>query len=513
MEESSNNDPKKPPAKTPPPQESAPAQTQAERDAESKRRAAAGSARAPAATPGAVSESRPANAGKGSEPGTGRVGGAPTDRSAAALASRQAVERNMEDRDTLAKTRAAARDGPATVAGVVSSRPEPTLPPARVETSASVEAPPTARRPGASQVADPEEVETNRKIPARTSVDEPPAPAASVVMASANHAVPPVASLNHLEGAAVVFAGAEAVDDDRPDVEKGFDESYNDKEGAEVSHEAVVAPVTVVSEDEAMEEAPVYPGVDASIVDNVVADGIEAFVADTVVDATGVAVVMSEEEEEQFEQKRRKKYLCYGAIVLVVVAIAIVVPVVILVGDDGDTVVVEPPPSIAPSEPPSAMPSSAPTSNVFREFLNYLTTLSTSPKDLGTDLSAPQYRAAKWLVDEDTYNESSSLSIEDPKTLQRYALATLYFATGGNNWRLCGEKSASCGDTTWLTATDECDWFSLICEEGIITQISFRKLQIVMQRYWIPWLCLIHNCTLVSQCSCDGQRSNWGIAS
>jgi hypothetical protein len=449
MEETNSNDPKTPPAKASAP-ESAPRKTQADLDADSKRRAAPWSTRAPTATPGA---------------------GGPTDLSAAALASREAVERNMEERDSLTKRRAAARDGPATVAGVVSSKPEPMLPPATVETVASAGAPTTAaRQPGTSQAAE-EDFETNQKMPARSSVEEDSKASTAVateVVVAVSHVVSPVASLDHLHS----VAGAEAVDIP-PDLEKGFDESHTDKEGVEVSHEATVTPVPRSMDDEAMEEAPVYPGLDASLLDNFVADGIDAFVADTIVDATAVAVVMSEEEEEQFEQKRRKKYLCYGSIVLVVVTIAIVVPVAIMVGGNRETVVVEQPPSIAPSEQPSSMPSSSPTSNLFSKFLDYLKTLNTSPSDLGNDTSAPQYMAAKWLVDGDDYTDS--LSLEDPKTLQRYALATLYFATGGNNWKLCGRNSPSCGDTIWLTATDECYWFDLACENGTITQISFGK--------------------------------------
>jgi hypothetical protein len=436
MEESrNNNDPKKAAAE-------APRKTQAELDAESKRRAVAGSARAPMATS--------------------------VDRSAAALASRQAVERNMEDRDILSKRRAAARDGPAMVAGVVSSssnKPEPTLPPAQVETAASVGAT-TVRQPGTFQAAE-ENVETNQKIPARSSANDN-SHKPTEVMAVASHAVAPVASLDHQQS----VAGAEAVDIPM-DVEKGFDESLNDKEGVEVSHEATVTPVPRSTEDEAVEQADVYPGLDAALLDNVVAD-VDAFVADTIVDATAVAVVMSEEEEEQFEQKRRKKYLCYGAIVCLIVALAVVVPVGIVVGGRSDNViVVENPPSIAPTETPSAMPSSSPTSNLFSQFLDYLRTLSTSPVGLGNDTSAPQYMAAKWLVDDDAY--SDSLLMEDSKTLQRYALATLYYATGGDNWKLCGKDSLTCGDTVWLTATDECEWFNLECEGGTITQISFGK--------------------------------------
>ena len=436
--ESSNDDPRKPPAKDPPPESAPP--TQEERDAAAKQRAARPSAAA-SATPGAVPASTPANSGKG--PRHAPTQGDGSGQSAAGRATLAAVERNMENRDARAKNRARAPGGPATVPGVVTSRPEP------------VQAPSTASR---------SRHDDEDKVVLETG---------SGVAAIESNAVPPFASLNR--------ARVEAVDD-HPDAEKAMDESHNDKEGAEVSHEAAVTPAPRTDEDEPVEVAPaVYPEVDPSLVDP--GFQIDAFVADTVVDATAVAVVMSEEEEEQFEQKRRKKYLCYGAIVLVVVAIAIVVPVVTVVGGNDNTVVVDMPPSIAPSEPPSAMPSAAPTSNLFSDFLDYLRTLPTSSEELGENRSAPQYLAAKWLVDEDTYWRDSGLTLEDPKIIQRYALATLYFSSGGNNWKLCGKNSPSCGDTIWLTASDECDWFSLGCDESIVTQINFRKIQSVMCWY------------------------------
>ena len=232
-----------------------------------------------------------------------------------------------------------------------------------------------------------------------------------------------------------------------------------------------------VEGDVEIAEAPAfYPGADPQMHGEVVADGIEAFVADTVVDATGVAVVMSEEEEEQFEQKRRKKYLCYGAIVLVIVAVSIVVPVVLLVG--GEPTVVELPPSVAPSGAPSEMPSAAPTSSTFSLLLEYFETLPITPAGLFEDRSAPQYQAALWLADEDTFLSEKGLQPGDPKMLQRYAIATFYYATGGDNWKLCGSNSPSCGDTPWLDSSDECTWFSIDCGDagdGVITQINFRE--------------------------------------
>jgi hypothetical protein len=58
---------------------------------------------------------------------------------------------------------------------------------------------------------------------------------------------------------------------------------------------------------------------------------IEAFVADNVVDATGVAVVMSEVEEERLERKKHRRYFMYGIACFILVAVAIVLAVVFTV--------------------------------------------------------------------------------------------------------------------------------------------------------------------------------------
>ena len=75
----------------------------------------------------------------------------------------------------------------------------------------------------------------------------------------------------------------------------------------------------------------------------------------------------------------------------------------------------------------------------------------------------------------------SGLAINDDtnrrRLVQRYALASLYFSTEGNNWNLCGRNSPSCGSTPWLTNGTECDWFVVKCDAGsdVVAEINFRK--------------------------------------
>lgn len=461
--------------------------TQAELDAQSKRRAAGrstGRAMAPASRPGvqAVSEPAPRDAKGAARSSASSAAAGAAAASSGAAASREAVERNMEDRDALAKRRAAARGGPAARPGAVSSsatghHPEPPPPPARVETAATVEAPPTA---GTMTSVPAEYDEAKPSAESYAAEDVTPgfaavanvAPAAAAVAASATAGMPDSGMDDQTRGA---IQAAVHMDGSEYDVEKAEEEAA---EAAVVAHVSS----TLDHNNEAVEEAPAYPytGTDPALAEGVVADGIEAFVADTVVDATGVAVVMSEEEEEKFEQGRRKKYLCYGAIVLVIVAVSIVVPVVLLVGGDGKVKVVEQPPSIAPSSMPSSMPSAAPTSDTFSMLLDFLKGLTVSTEDLFDSRNSPQYQAALWLADDDEYVQANGLNLEDPRLLQRYALASLYYSTGGDNWKLCGADSPSCGDTTWLTDPNECDWFIVDCDaDGVVSQINFRK-------YFIP---------------------------
>ena len=418
-----------------------------------------------------------------------RAAGRPVNRAAAAAeASRQAVEQNVEDLDRLAKQRAAARGGPASAPGVVTSRPERAEPASASTSSYAVTAPTYTTTSTASS-----------SYAAAAAPRDPSPPRAPVATTSygggdyeyddggTNGGVASYAAAVHHDQYAYGEEGEGEDDDNKPPAIQ--DDSHKD-ENVEQSPAAAVYSVDDPTAE--LEEAPAYyPGAD--LTEGVVADGIEAFVADTVVDATGVAVVMSEEEEERIERKRRKRYLCCGCICLLVLAVAIVVPVSLTVRVGGGTVVREAPPSIAPSSMPSSMPSFAPTSETFSQFLAIVRGLNvtdfaaiveglnvTDPDAL-LDRNSPQYLAALWLVDDDLYWRSNSLEMDNPKMIQRYALATFYFATNGDNWSRCGRNSPSCGDVEWLSDADECDWLNVGCNEyDAVEQMSFCEWERIM---------------------------------
>ncbi len=75
-----------------------------------------------------------------------------------------------------------------------------------------------------------------------------------------------------------------------------------------------------------------------------------------------------------------------------------------------------------------------------------------------------QNMAMSWytFIDILGYNDLESFSFE------RYALATLYFATNGKNWSQ---------STTFLSGRNECTWEGVICDKnGSVRQIILRKL-------------------------------------
>ena len=64
----------------------------------------------------------------------------------------------------------------------------------------------------------------------------------------------------------------------------------------------------------------------------------------------------------------------------------------------------------------------------------------------------PQGQAFQWIVEDDPAQVDPCT---DPlQIVQRYALATIYFATGGESWT---------SSTAWLTGADECNWEGVVC--------------------------------------------------
>ena len=226
--------------------------------------------------------------------------------------------------------------------------------------------------------------------------------------------------------------------------------------------------------------------------EDVESGGIEAFVADhDVVDAMGVAVVLSEEEEERLERKRHRRYMMYGVLAFFVIAAAIVAAVVLTVGQP------DPPaplvPTMTPSEAPSMVPSAAPTTTRLEAWIQALK--SVSAEEALNNRTSPQYQAALWVADEDELQ----LEVGSPRGLQRYALAVFYFALDGENWEQCGRQDPTCGgdpnDRAWLLKTEnECDWLGVDCDitNSIVTSIFFaRQLGNGLSGYLPPELTIL----------------------
>jgi Leucine-rich repeat (LRR) protein len=124
------------------------------------------------------------------------------------------------------------------------------------------------------------------------------------------------------------------------------------------------------------------------------------------------------------------------------------------------------PPSTSPATPTLPPVETVPPQQQLFEFL-----VSSSFDDgeaLGVE-DSPQAQAYEWLV-----NDPGLPGYSAAKIIQRYALSTFYFSTGGDAW---------VENTLWLSEEDECSWFTRsasfpLCEAGeIVTlEMDFNNL-------------------------------------
>jgi hypothetical protein len=109
------------------------------------------------------------------------------------------------------------------------------------------------------------------------------------------------------------------------------------------------------------------------------------------------------------------------------------------------------------------VPSPAPSSLAYADLLAIVSSL-TPPSDIA-DETTPQHSAFKWMVDVDDIDIAN-----ENKTIQRYSLATLYFATGGQNWTSQANFLSS--------GLDECQWtdassrgVAACNDDGMVTEL------------------------------------------
>lgn len=132
---------------------------------------------------------------------------------------------------------------------------------------------------------------------------------------------------------------------------------------------------------------------------------------------------------------------------VILIAVAVTVALVIFLGDndsDGSS-------NVAGLEPESPVLTPNEQMELIRSALENNPITNSVWNDLGEDAIENPYRmAASWIVEEDTFDREADI-------MPRFALAAIYYATGGNEWL----------DTKgWLTNTPICDdWRGVNCDQ------------------------------------------------
>mmetsp|Transcript_21817 Transcript_21817/g.33031 ORF Transcript_21817/g.33031 Transcript_21817/m.33031 type:complete len:600 (+) Transcript_21817:779-2578(+) len=201
--------------------------------------------------------------------------------------------------------------------------------------------------------------------------------------------------------------------------------------------------------------------------------GIEAFVAEEAVEATGVAVVMSEEDEQRLEDKRIHKYKLIGVGVFLMLAITVIIVVLVTVGGNRNVDEAASKSSTPTTAPPSSSPTFAPSGIRMQEWADFLTSYSDAAAFYNR--TSPQYHALRFISEDDDLQSEVGSS----QGLQRYLLACFYFALNGDKWSQCTRQHQSCGGAKepWLRGEgDECDWFGIECNNSMVSSIFFRRV-------------------------------------
>ncbi|KAL3918521.1 MAG: hypothetical protein SGILL_004197, partial [Bacillariaceae sp.] len=178
--------------------------------------------------------------------------------------------------------------------------------------------------------------------------------------------------------------------------------------------------------------------------------------------------VVSETDSERF--RKRSILFCIGLlVVLALIGVGIYLILRFVVWNERDSTAPGPapvpPPDAGPSwgeTPPALPPISDPTSpeEVERDIVETLSPYLPDGGENFDDPNSPQSQAVEWMSqDEQVY------SYDGEKLATRYALATLYFSTNGDDWA---------NNDLWLSDQDECLWYSEVsdpCSGGRYAQL------------------------------------------
>lgn len=110
--------------------------------------------------------------------------------------------------------------------------------------------------------------------------------------------------------------------------------------------------------------------------------------------------------------------------------------------------------TVAPSSSPSFNPSSHPSEIPWSSYvIGLISTRSPHSFSELDDPSSPQYQGLKWI----SLDLSGGATYNSDQSLQRWAMATFFYATRGEFWS---------DNTDWLTSSHECNWYGVSCDDS-----------------------------------------------
>ncbi len=189
------------------------------------------------------------------------------------------------------------------------------------------------------------------------------------------------------------------------------------------------------------------------------------------IEALNVDVLPTRKEKAEIARSKLRRNTIYSLFALILLIVIIIVPLylTVLKADHPES-------SFAPSSIPSASPSETPTTVLYSDYVDKLSSISTEVQ-LMTPGTA-QYKALRWLYHDDP---AGRRDINDKRLFQRYIAAVFYYSTSeGRGWHDCYPGDVACTSNSkreWFSPWDECDWYGFIqCDgEGFVTRFIISK--------------------------------------